>query len=176
MPPRPPLSARLKRTRNPQSNRIMRNAAQIESDRRAARAELEDERRMHNTTIRSRKCTCLLQQPFMPVVGFVKRQVVLRGFSPVEMGKAERGRDVEAAAVRFRAEESGRQKTKPQGLQFSPRLRAQPNQSTQPDRQAWPDRAQAATMRVHIGDSRGKNIYKRQHCQETQDLSAVKLK
>ncbi|CAM9415816.1 unnamed protein product, partial [Scytosiphon promiscuus] len=36
-------------------NRIMKNAAQIESDQRAARAELDDERRMHHATIRRKK-------------------------------------------------------------------------------------------------------------------------
>eukprot|EP00752_Nemacystus_decipiens_P006156 g5554.t1 len=36
-------------------NRIMKNAALIESDNRAARAELGDERRMHHTTIRNKK-------------------------------------------------------------------------------------------------------------------------
>ncbi|CAM9180566.1 unnamed protein product [Hapterophycus canaliculatus] len=36
-------------------NRIMKNAGQIESDQRAARAELDDERRMHHRTIRRKK-------------------------------------------------------------------------------------------------------------------------
>eukprot|EP00903_Cladosiphon_okamuranus_P018176 g16723.t1 len=36
-------------------NRIMRNAALIESDKRAARTDLEDERRLHHATIRKKK-------------------------------------------------------------------------------------------------------------------------